>query len=124
MDVVKDLAGAAAAFSALPVADEAAQPASGRAMSRRPAHRRRARGRIGVESRRRRCGREAVARLGSRRAPALRWGADHYLKTGITARGRITMLPENFDAILLGAMGIRAFRQPHAADILLGLRHA
>ena len=52
------------------------------------------------------------------------WGADHYLKTGITLPGdALTMLPDNFDAILLGAMGDpRVPDNRHAADILLGLR--
>ena len=77
---------------------------------------------------------EAVRRPGGggRRRPAARsrltpfdWGAEHYLKTGVT-------LPDgalddaaatDFDAILLGAMGDpRVPDNRHAADILLGLR--
>ena len=42
---------------------------------------------------------------------------------GHAARGRAPMLPANFDAILLGAMGDpRVPDNRHAADILLGLR--
>jgi 3-isopropylmalate dehydrogenase len=52
------------------------------------------------------------------------WGADHYLKTGITLPDdALTMLPENFDAVLLGALGDpRVPDNRHAADILLGMR--
>jgi 3-isopropylmalate dehydrogenase len=52
------------------------------------------------------------------------WGAEHYLKTGETLpEGALEMLQENFDAILLGAMGDpRVPDNRHAADILLGLR--
>jgi 3-isopropylmalate dehydrogenase len=52
------------------------------------------------------------------------WGAEHYLKTGITLpEGALTMLQEGFDAILLGAMGDpRVPDNRHAADILLGMR--
>jgi 3-isopropylmalate dehydrogenase len=52
------------------------------------------------------------------------WGAEHYLKTGITLPdGALPMLQENFDAILLGAMGDpRVPDNRHAADILLGMR--
>ena len=52
------------------------------------------------------------------------WGADHFLKTGITLpEGALTMLQDGFDAILLGAMGDpRVPDNRHAADILLGLR--
>ncbi len=54
----------------------------------------------------------------------LPWGADHYLATGVTmpADG-YRMLRNDFDAILLGALGdprIPDFR--HARDILLGTR--
>jgi 3-isopropylmalate dehydrogenase len=52
------------------------------------------------------------------------WGAEKYLKTGVTLPpGTIKMLQEGFDAILLGAMGDpRVPDNRHAADILLGLR--
>jgi 3-isopropylmalate dehydrogenase len=52
------------------------------------------------------------------------WGAEKYLKTGVTLPpGSIKMLQEGFDAILLGAMGDpRVPDNRHAADILLGLR--
>jgi 3-isopropylmalate dehydrogenase len=52
------------------------------------------------------------------------WGADHYLKTGVTLPdGALSMLQDGFDAILLGAMGDpRVPDNRHAADILLGLR--
>ena len=69
---------------------------------------------------------EAVAAASGRRLRLqhFEWGADHYLKTGITLPAdALTMLPENFDAILLGAMGDpRVPDNRHAADILLGLR--
>jgi len=52
------------------------------------------------------------------------WSAEHYLKTGETLpKGALAMLPERFDAILLGAMGDpRVPDNRHAAEILLGLR--
>lgn len=52
------------------------------------------------------------------------WGAERYLKTGVTLPpGALEMLQEGFDAILLGAMGDpRVPDNRHAADILLGLR--
>ena len=55
---------------------------------------------------------------------AFDWGADHYLKTGVTLPpGALDMLQDGFDAILLGAMGDpRVPDNRHAADILLGLR--
>jgi 3-isopropylmalate dehydrogenase len=69
---------------------------------------------------------EAVAAASGRRAALTQfeWGADHYLKTGITLPdGALTMLQDSFDAILLGAMGDpRVPDNRHAADILLGLR--
>jgi 3-isopropylmalate dehydrogenase len=54
----------------------------------------------------------------------LPWGADHYLETGVSLppNGH-AMLRDDFDAILLGALGdprIPDFR--HARDILLGTR--
>jgi 3-isopropylmalate dehydrogenase len=54
----------------------------------------------------------------------LPWGADYYLETGITLpQNGYAMLRDDFDAILLGALGdprIPDFR--HARDILLGTR--
>jgi 3-isopropylmalate dehydrogenase len=75
---------------------------------------------------------EAVRALGAVSAASGRkvrlthfeWGADHYLKTGITLPdGALQMLQDGFDAILLGALGDpRVPDNRHAADILLGLR--
>jgi 3-isopropylmalate dehydrogenase len=52
------------------------------------------------------------------------WGADKYLKEGVTLpAGAVEMLRDEFDAILFGAMGDpRVSSNQHAADILLGLR--
>lgn len=52
------------------------------------------------------------------------WGADKYLKDGVTLpAGAVEMLRDGFDAILFGAMGDpRVPSNQHAADILLGLR--
>ncbi len=52
------------------------------------------------------------------------WGAERYLRTGVTLPpGCLELLQEGFDAILLGAMGDpRVPDNKHAADILLGLR--
>src|SRR5215831_13594572 len=52
------------------------------------------------------------------------WGAERYLKTGVSLPpGALEMLQEGYDAILLGAMGDpRVSDNRHAADILLGLR--
>jgi 3-isopropylmalate dehydrogenase len=52
------------------------------------------------------------------------WGADKYLKEGVTLPGgAVEMLRDEFDAILFGAMGDpRVPSNQHAADILLGLR--
>jgi 3-isopropylmalate dehydrogenase len=52
------------------------------------------------------------------------WGADRYLATGVTLpEGALAMLRQEFDAILLGAMGDpRVPDNRHAADILLGMR--
>jgi len=52
------------------------------------------------------------------------WGAERYLRTGVTLPpASLEMLAEGFDAILLGAMGDpRVPDNRHAADILLGLR--
>ena len=69
---------------------------------------------------------EAVAASAGRRIRPTRfeWGADHYLKTGVTLPAdALAMLQEGFDAILFGAMGDpRVPDNRHAADILLGLR--
>jgi 3-isopropylmalate dehydrogenase len=52
------------------------------------------------------------------------WGAERYLRTGISLpSGSLEMLQGGFEAILLGAMGDpRVPDNRHAADILLGLR--
>src|SRR4029077_14653463 len=52
------------------------------------------------------------------------WGADRYLATGVTLPdGARSMVQQDFDAILLGALGDpRVPDNRHAADILLGLR--
>jgi 3-isopropylmalate dehydrogenase len=52
------------------------------------------------------------------------WGADRYLRDGITLPpDAVEMFHRDFDAILLGAMGDpRVPSNIHAADILLGLR--
>ena len=52
------------------------------------------------------------------------WGADRYLRDGITLPfDAVEMFHREFDAILLGAMGDpRVPTNVHAADILLGLR--
>jgi 3-isopropylmalate dehydrogenase len=52
------------------------------------------------------------------------WGAERYLKTGVSLpAGALPMLRSEFDAILLGAMGDpRVPDNKHAVDILLGLR--
>jgi 3-isopropylmalate dehydrogenase len=52
------------------------------------------------------------------------WGADRYLKTGVSLPGdALQELKDGYDAILLGAMGDpRVPDNKHAADILLGLR--
>jgi 3-isopropylmalate dehydrogenase len=69
---------------------------------------------------------EAVAAASGRtlRLTHFEWGADHYLKTGVTLPAdALAMLQDGFDAILLGAMGDpRVPDNRHAADILLGLR--
>lgn len=69
---------------------------------------------------------EAVAAASGRgvRLTPFEWGADHYLKTGVTLPDdALTMLQENFDAILLGALGDpRVPDNRHAAEILLGMR--
>jgi 3-isopropylmalate dehydrogenase len=52
------------------------------------------------------------------------WGADKFLKDGITLPdGALDMLAEEFDAILAGAFGDpRVPTNKHAEDILLGMR--
>jgi 3-isopropylmalate dehydrogenase len=52
------------------------------------------------------------------------WGADRFLREGVSLPdGAIEMLRDEFDAILLGALGDpRVPTNQHAADILLGLR--
>ena len=52
------------------------------------------------------------------------WGADRYLRDGVTLpQGAEEMLRREFDAILVGALGDpRVPSMKHAADILLGLR--
>jgi 3-isopropylmalate dehydrogenase len=54
----------------------------------------------------------------------LPWGADHYLQTGVTIPpDGYAMLRNDFDAILLGALGDpRVPDNRHARDILLGTR--
>jgi 3-isopropylmalate dehydrogenase len=75
---------------------------------------------------------EAVKVLRAVAAPAKKaiefvefdWGADRYLKDGVTLpAGAVEMLRDEFDAILFGALGDpRVPTNQHAADILLGLR--
>jgi 3-isopropylmalate dehydrogenase len=52
------------------------------------------------------------------------WGADRYIRTGVTLPDdAVGMLRDGFDAILFGAMGDpRVPDNRHALDILLGLR--
>jgi 3-isopropylmalate dehydrogenase len=52
------------------------------------------------------------------------WSAETYLQTGVSMpKDGLKMLSENFDAILLGAMGDpRVPDNRHAVDILLGMR--
>jgi 3-isopropylmalate dehydrogenase len=54
----------------------------------------------------------------------LPWGADHYLSTGVTIPPNgYAMLRDDFDAILVGALGDpRVPDMRHARDILLGTR--
>ena len=56
----------------------------------------------------------------------LPWGADHYLATGVTIPPNgYAMLRDDFDAILVGALGDpRVPDMRHARDILLGTRFA
>lgn len=68
----------------------------------------------------------AAAEMGKRRIDLVDfdWGADKFLKEGVTLPpGADQMLRDDFDAILLGALGDpRVPSNKHAADILLGLR--
>lgn len=82
---------------------------------------------IGVEVIREACAvlEAVVASSGKKTAlTSFDWSADAYLKTGISLpKDGLKMLAENFDAILLGAMGDpRVPDNRHAADILLGMR--
>jgi 3-isopropylmalate dehydrogenase len=64
-----------------------------------------------------------LRQLGGVELHELPWGADHYLKTGVTipADGYDTL--RSFDAILVGALGDpRVPDNRHARDILLGTR--
>src|SRR5258708_29916894 len=68
----------------------------------------------------------AVASAGKRRIEFMEfdWGADKYLRDGVSLpAGAVEMLRNEFDAILFGALGDpRVPSNQHAADILLGLR--
>ena len=54
----------------------------------------------------------------------LPWGAEHYLETGVTVPANgYAMLRDEFDAVLIGAVGDpRVPDNRHARDILLGIR--
>jgi 3-isopropylmalate dehydrogenase len=58
------------------------------------------------------------------RTTSFEWGAEHYLRTGVTLPAdALARLSSEFDAILLGAVGDpRVPDNRHAADILLGIR--
>jgi len=82
---------------------------------------------IGVEVTREACAvLEKVATAGGSKLALtpFDWSADAYLKTGVSMpKDGLKMLSENFDAILLGAMGDpRVPDNKHAVDILLGMR--
>ncbi len=82
---------------------------------------------IGVEVIREACAvLDAVAAASGRQLALtpFNWSADTYLKTGVSMpKDGLRMLAENFDAILLGAMGDpRVPDNRHAVDILLGMR--
>ncbi len=68
----------------------------------------------------------AIAELSGRRIDfeMLPWSADYYLQTGITIPPNgYAMLRDDFDAVLLGALGDpRVPDNRHARDILLGTR--
>src|SRR5271154_1751214 len=69
---------------------------------------------------------QAAAQAGSREVKLTEfdWGADRYLRDGVTLPAdAVEMFHRDFDAILLGAMGDpRVPSNVHAADILLGVR--
>jgi 3-isopropylmalate dehydrogenase len=69
---------------------------------------------------------EAVSEVHGRQVDVevLPWGADHYLKTGVTIPPNgYAMLRDDFDAVLVGALGDpRVPDNRHARDILLGSR--
>jgi 3-isopropylmalate dehydrogenase len=75
-------------------------------------------------------GREVVAEaihvlqvLGGIELEELPWGADHYLRTGVTVPPAGYDLLRSFDAIFVGALGDpRVPDNRHARDILLGTR--
>jgi len=75
-------------------------------------------------------GREVVAEavrilrhLGACELEELPWGADHYLRTGVTVPPGGYDVLRSFDAILVGALGDpRVPDNRHARDILLGTR--
>ncbi|HQZ19101.1 MAG TPA: isocitrate/isopropylmalate family dehydrogenase, partial [Vicinamibacteria bacterium] len=82
---------------------------------------------IGVEVIREACAALDAVAAGSGKKITLTsfdWSADAYLKTGVSMpKDGLKLLAENFDAILLGAMGDpRVPDNRHAADILLGMR--
>ena len=82
---------------------------------------------IGVEVIREACAvLDAVAAASGRKLALtpFDWSADTYLKTGVSMpKDGLAMLAENFDAILLGAMGDpRVPDNRHAVEILLGMR--
>ncbi len=82
---------------------------------------------IGVEVIREACAALDAVAAASGRKIALTpfdWSADTYLKTGVSMpKDGLSMLAENFDGILLGAMGDpRVPDNRHAVDILLGMR--
>lgn len=82
---------------------------------------------IGVEVIKEACGAIEAVAAGSGKKAVLTpfdWSAEAYLKTGVSLpKDGLKMLADNFDAILLGAMGDpRVPDNRHAADILLGLR--
>jgi 3-isopropylmalate dehydrogenase len=68
----------------------------------------------------------AVAETSGRaiRTTEFDWGAERYLKTGVSLpEGALQTLQEEYDAILLGAMGDpRVPDNKHAGEILLGMR--
>jgi 3-isopropylmalate dehydrogenase len=64
-----------------------------------------------------------LGRIGQIELHELPWGADYYLKTGVTVPPDGYDLLRSFDAILIGALGDpRVPDHRHARDILLGAR--